>query len=386
MTDTDRILYTKPSITDREIAYADDAVRTGWGAKCYDYIHRFEKAFAEHLGVKYAYATSSATGALHLGMAALDIGPGDEVIMADTNWIATAAPVVHLGARPVFVDIRPDSWCLDPEKVEQAITPRTKAIAAVHIYGNLCEMDALNQIARRHGLAIIEDAAEALGSSYRGKRAGSMGSFGAFSFHGTKTFTTGEGGMFVTNDDAIYEKVLHLGNHGRKPGISAEFWADIVGYKFRISNIQAAIGLGQVERADELIARKREIFHHYHENLNGLPGIRMNPVRTDCESGYWLPIVAFDAMAGISREDLREAMREENIDARVVFWPLSSLPPFGSGPGAPNAVEFSAHGICLPSYHDMTTAQQDRVIRVLHELSMATGFRRSRPAKIAVNL
>ena len=157
-------------------------------------------AFRQHLGVKYAIATSSCTGALHMGLAALGIGPGDEVIMADTNWIATAAPIVHLGAKPVFVDILPDSWCIDPELVEAAITPRTKAIIAVHLYGNLCDMDRLLAIGQKHGIPIIEDAAEAIGSDYHGKRAGSMGKFGTFSFHGTKTLTTGEGGMFVTND------------------------------------------------------------------------------------------------------------------------------------------------------------------------------------------
>ena len=204
-----RIYYTKPSITELEVRYATDAAANGWGEKCYEYIHRFEEAFKAHLGVKYAIATSSCTGALHMGMAALGIGPGDEVIMADTNWIATAAPIVHLGAKPVFVDILADSWCLDPALVEAAITPRTKAIVAVHLYGNLCEMDALLAIGEKHGIPVIEDAAEAIGSVYHGKRAGSMGKFGTFSFHGTKTVTTGEGGMFVTNDAALYETRPH---------------------------------------------------------------------------------------------------------------------------------------------------------------------------------
>jgi perosamine synthetase len=190
-----RILYTKPSITELEVRYATDAAANGWGDRCYEYIHRFEEMFKAHLGVKYAIATSSCTGALHMGMAALGIGPGDEVILADTNWIATAAPIVHLGATPVFVDILPDSWCLDPERVEQAITPRTRAIIAVHLYGNLCDMDRLLAIGERHGIPVIEDAAEAIGSVYKGRRAGSIGKFGTFSFHGTKHH--GEGGLFV---------------------------------------------------------------------------------------------------------------------------------------------------------------------------------------------
>ena len=208
-----RILYTKPSITELEVAYATDAARNGWGDHCYEYIHRFEEAFRQHLGVKYAIATSSCTGALHMGLAALGIGPGDEVILADTNWIATAAPIVHLGAKPVFVDILPDTWCLDPNLVEAAITPRTKAIIAVHLYGNLCDMDRLLAIGEKYGISVIEDSAEAIGSIYHGKRAGSMGAFGTFSFHGTKTLTTGEGGMFVTSDANLYEQVLTLSNH-----------------------------------------------------------------------------------------------------------------------------------------------------------------------------
>lgn len=242
---SNQIHYTKPSITELEVRYATDAAANGWGEHCYDYINRFEAAFAEHLGVKYAIATSSCTGALHMGMAALGICPGDEVIMADTNWIATASPVVHLGATPVFVDILKDSWCLDPEEVEAAITPKTKAIIAVHIYGNLCDMDRLLTIGKKYGLPIIEDAAEAIGSVYHGNRAGSMGKFGAFSFHGTKTLTTGEGGIFVTNDAVLYENVLTLSNHGRARGQTKQFWPDKVGFKYKMSNIQAALGCAQ---------------------------------------------------------------------------------------------------------------------------------------------
>lgn len=169
-----KIPYTKPSITELEVGYATDATRFGWGDHCFDYIHRFEDEFKKHLGVSYAIATSSCTGALQLGMHALGIGPGDEVILAETNWVATLAPILHLGATPVFVDILPDTWCLDPSKVEAAVTPRTKAIVAVHLYGNLCDMEALLAIGSAHGIPVIEDAAEAIGSIWMGKRAGSI--------------------------------------------------------------------------------------------------------------------------------------------------------------------------------------------------------------------
>lgn len=360
-----RIHYTKPSITELEIRYATDAATNGWGEKCYEYINRFEEAFKAHLGAKYAIATSSCTGALHMGMAALGIGPGDEVIMADTNWIATAAPIVHLGAKPVFVDILSDSWCLDPELVEQAITPRTKAIVAVHLYGNLCEMDRLHAIGEKHGIPVIEDAAEAIGSIYHGKRAGSMGKFGTFSFHGSKTVTTGEGGMFVTNDPALYEHVLTLSNHGRARGQTKQFWPDMVGFKYKMSNIQAAIGCAQIERIDELTRRKREIFLYYRDRLATIPGISMNPEQAGTVNGAWMPTVVFNKKTGVTRESLQASFAAENIDARVFFHPLSSLSMFDGQPQNVHARSIPERSINLPSFHEITPSQQDRVISIV---------------------
>jgi perosamine synthetase len=360
-----RILYTKPSITELEVKYAADAAANGWGANCYDYIDRFEALFKDHLGVSHVIATSSCTGALHMGMAALGIGPGDEVILADTNWIASAAPIVHLGAKPIFVDVRPDSWCIDPDLAEAAITPRTKAILAVHLYGNLCDMERLLAIGEKYGVPVIEDAAEAIGSEYFGKRAGSMGRFGAFSFHGTKTITTGEGGMFVTNDPALYERVLTLSNHGRARGQTKQFWPDMVGFKYKMSNIQAALGCAQMERICELIARKRQIFHYYRDSLRDLSGVEMNPEPTNIVNGAWMPTVVFDEQTGVSREKLVAAFAADNIDARVFFHPLSGLPMFDAVRSNHHAWSIPERAINLPSYHDMTTADQDRVIAVV---------------------
>ena len=356
-----RIPYTKPSITDLEIRYATDAVTNGWGERCYEYIGRFEDAFCAHLGVKHAIATSSCTGALHMGLAALGIGPGDEVILADTNWIATAAPIVHLGAKPVFVDILPDTWCIDPALAEAAITPRTKAIIAVHIYGNLCDMDRLLAIGERHGIPVVEDAAEAIGSVWHGRRAGSMGRFGTFSFHGTKTITTGEGGVFVTNDDALYEHVLTLSNHGRARGQTKQFWADMVGFKYKMSNVQAAIGCAQLERVEELVARKREIMQAYRNAFAGIPAISMNPEPAGTVNGSWMPTVVFDPSTGVTRERLLEAFRAENIDARVFFWPLSGLSVFGGRPTNPIANGTARRAVNLPSFHEATTGQIESV-------------------------
>jgi len=355
-----RIYYTKPSITELEIRYATDAATHGWGERCYEYIDRFERQFCAHLGVRHAIATSSGTGALHLGMAGLGIGPGDEVILADINWIASAAPIVHLGAKPVLVDVLPDTWCLDPVAVEAAITPHTKAILAVHLYGNLCDMDALAAIAKKHGLHLIEDAAEAIGSVWQGKRAGSMGVFGAFSFHGTKTITTGEGGIFVTSDDALYERVLTLSNHGRAVGESRQFWPERVGFKYKMSNVQAALGCGQIERIDELINGKRRVFERYRVVLHGLP-LTMNPEPPGTANGYWMPTIVADASASFDREALLAAFKADRIDGRVFFWPLSSLPSFESCPQNSVSHSLSARAINLPSYHDLDDAGIERV-------------------------
>ena len=360
-----KIYYTKPSITELEVSYATDAARNGWGDRCYEYINRFEEMFRQHLGVKYAIATSSCTGALHMGLAALGVGPGDEVIMADTNWIATAAPIVHLGAKPVFVDILPDSWCIDPELAEAAITSRTKAIIAVHLYGNLCEMDQLLSIGQKHGIPILEDAAEAIGSVYHGKRAGSMGKFGAFSFHGTKTLTTGEGGMFVTNDDDLFEKVSTLSNHGRSRGQTKHFWPDMVGFKYKMSNIQAAIGCAQLQRIDELIIQKRKILCCYREGLREYEGVELNSEPVGTVNGAWMPTAVFQPKTGITRGKLLSAFAAEDIDARVFFWPLSSLDIFPSCEYNMNSRSIPDRAINLPSYHDMVENDMLRVINIL---------------------
>jgi perosamine synthetase len=355
-----RIHYTKPSITELEIRYATDAATNGWGDRCYEYIGRFEQLFREHLDVKYAIATSSCTGAMHMGLAALGIGVDDEVILADINWIAPAAPITYLGAKPVFVDILPDTWCIDPQKVEAAITPKTKAIVAVHLYGNLCDLDALLAIGEKHGIPIIEDAAEAIGSVWHDQRAGSMGAFGTFSFHGTKTITTGEGGMFVTSDQQLYEKVLTLSNHGRAKDQSRQFWPDMVGFKYKMSNIQAAIGCAQLERIDELIAGKRRVFEYYRNGLKGLP-LKMNPEPEGTRNGYWMPTIVVDEGVEFDRDLLLEEFKKNDIDGRVFFWPLSILPMFEEVPNNKLSLNLYQRAINLPTYHDLDEREMDVV-------------------------
>lgn len=359
-----RIHYTKPSITDLEVEFATDAARNGWGSACYAYIERFEREFARLLDVPYAIATSSCTGALHLGLAAAGIGEGDEVIVADTNWIASVAPVTYLNATPIFVDVLPDSWCINPVAAEAAITPRTKAIIAVHLYGNLADLTALKAIADRHGLLLIEDAAEAFGSIYHGTRAGAFADFGVFSFHGTKTLTTGEGGIFVTSRADLYEKVLTLNAHGRAPGQTKQFWSDIIGYKYKMSNLQAAIGCAQLERASELVAGKRRVFETYSRLLGDLP-LRMNPEPKGCVNGYWMPTIVVDESVAFDREAALAAFSANEIDGRVFFWPVSMLPMFENKPE--NRVSYSLYSraVNLPSYHDLTDEEITRVTNVI---------------------
>lgn len=357
---TVKIPYTRPSITDLEVQYTIDAATNGWGEHCYDYIYKFEDAFKAHLGVEYAIATSSCTGALHMGMAALGIGASDEVILADINWIATAAPIVHLEATPIFVDILPDTWCLDPDMVEGAITSRTKAIVAVHLYGNLCDMSRLLEIGAKYNIPVIEDAAEAIGSTYHGKPAGSIGTFGTFSFHGTKTITTGEGGMFVTNDPELYEQVLTLSSHGRARGEKKQFWSERVGFKYKMSNVEAALGLAQIERVEELIAEKRRIFETYARKLSDLP-LTMNPEVEGEVNGYWMPNIVVDGGIPFDRDGLLKEFENDEIDGRVFFWPLSSLPMFDVV-NNPNSASISPRAVNLPSYFDMSDAEIMRVV------------------------
>ncbi len=363
-----KIHYTKPSITELEVKYATDAAANGWGERCYEYIYRFENLFKEHLGVKYAIATSSCTGALHIGLSAIGIKPGDEVILADINWIACAVPITYLGAKPVFVDILPDTWCIDPSKIEPAITSKTKAIIAVHLYGNLCEMDEISAIAKKHNLCVIEDAAEAIGSVYKGKRAGGIGDFGTFSFHGTKTITTGEGGIFVTNREDLYETVLTLSNHGRNAKNPKQFWAEMIGYKYKMSNVQAAIGCAQMERIDELIAKKRHIFYQYKNAFSDNPGISMNPEKEGTINGYWMPTLVFDKSLDFNRERLLNRFKENNIDGRVFFYPLSFLPMFEEK--RENAVSYDIfeRAANLPSYHDISDKDIDRVVEIVKKI------------------
>jgi len=333
---------------------------------------RFEARFAEHLGMRHAVSTSSATGALHLGLAALGIGPGDEVIVPDITWIASVAPIVHLGATVRFADIDAETWCINPASAQTLINSRTRAIVAVHLYGNPADVVRLGDICAAAGISLIEDAAEGMGTLIDGRRAGSFGCLSIFSFHGTKTMTTGEGGMLVTNEENLAERVRVLNNHGRSPGRAADFVPDMVGYKYKMSNIQAALGLGQLERIEELVSRKQETLELYRNRLSHLASLRLNTCSARDRLGGWMPTAECVANARITTGLLRAAFLAAGIDARAVFPALTSLKIFEySSDDCPVACGFATRAINLPSYHDMGTSEIDRVCATLESVVTA---------------
>jgi perosamine synthetase len=311
----ERIPVAAPSITDREVELVADAARTAWRQNHYAFNARFERMLADYVGVGHAVAVPHCTAALHLAIAAIGVGPGDEVIAPDVTWIASVAPIVYVGAEPVLVDIRADTWCIDPAAVEAAIGPKTKAIVGVDLYGSTCDWERLQQIADRHGVALIEDAAEALGSVHHGRRAGGFGRVSAFSFHGSKTVVTGEGGMLATGDPALFERVLFLRDHGRKVG-DRFFLNSEIGFKYRMSAVQAALGIGQMERIDELIAQKRAIFGWYRDRLASMNGITLNAEPPGTLNSYWMTTVILDPSFGLDKFALMAEFEKRNIDTR----------------------------------------------------------------------
>lgn len=347
-------LTAGPSITEKEISYVTDAVTNGWNSHWGDYVAKFERTFAEYVGTRHALSTSSCTGALHLILAGLGVKPGDEVIVPEITWIATASAACYMGAKPVFVDVEEDTWCMCPKSLAKAITPRTKVIMPVHIYGHPANMDEIMPIAEKHGIDVVEDAAPSLGANIRGKRTGSFGRAAAFSFQGAKIMVTGEGGMLVTNDTELYERIKGLWDHGRDP--HKTFWNSSIGYKYKMSNIQAALGLAQVERIEELVEKKREIYRWYAEGLQGCPHIKLNAERPGCRNIMWMSSLILSETSPITREELMKKLKEANVDSRPFFYPMSVFPMFEAA-NTPVAAKVSKGGINLPSGHNLTKDQ-----------------------------
>jgi len=352
-----------PSITDKEVAYIAEAARTGWHQDYLKYIKLFEEKFGAHCDREFALTTSSGTGALHLAYAALGVGDGDEVIVPNITWIASIDPALHMGAVPVFADVERDTWCLDPNDIEHRITDRTKAILVVHLYGHVADMDPILRIAEKHGLKVIEDAAQAVGAGYHGGRAGSLGDVSAVSFTGTKTMVTGEGGMLLTNDRETYEKAAHLNDHCQDPG--KRFWNQGLGYKYKMSNIEAACGLAQLERLDELLAKKRQIFSWYRDRLGKHAELQLNCERSETTNSFWMTTLVVDGDCGIQKEELMDQLAEYGIQTRPFFYPLSQLPPLAAEADTPVSLDLSPRAINLPSAHDLTEDDVDYVCSAL---------------------
>jgi perosamine synthetase len=340
------ILTAGPSISSREAVYVNEAVTTGWNTHHSDFIKHFESEFAERLGVKYAMATSSCSGALHLSLLSLGVGKGDEVIVPDITWVATASAVAYTGATPVFADVDRKSWNISVETVAPLVNSRTKAIVPVHLYGYGAPMNSLSKFAKENGLYLVEDAAPAIGTEINGKLAGSFGDFGCFSFQGAKLLVTGEGGMLVTNNKDLYEKAWKIQDHGRKPGT---FWIEELGYKYKMNNITAALGLAQIQRADVQILRKREINSLYRRYLNNNELIGFQEEIENSKSICWMNSITLSDQVTSSVSDLAVFLKQNGVDSRPVFPTIHKYPMWETDVINANAAYISDRSLNLPS-------------------------------------
>jgi perosamine synthetase len=352
---TERIPVASPSLIGNEREYVLDCIDTTWISSAGKYVSQFESAFADFCQVEHAISCCNGTAALHLALLAMDVGPGDEVIVPTLTFVATANAVSYCGARPVFVDSEPETWNMDPAQIEARITPRTRGIIAVHLYGHPVDMDPLLDIARRHGLFFVEDAAEAHGAEYKGRRVGRLGDLATFSFYGNKIIATGEGGMVVTDDAALARKMLQLKGQGQD--FERRYWFPVLGYNYRMTNIQAALGLAQLEKVDWHLARRREIAGWYQELLGGHPLLALQPEKPWARNVYWMNSVVLAQGFPLDRDETMRRLAEEGIETRPFFYPMHTLPIYRSlaGGGAfPVAESVAARGMNLPSSAGLT--------------------------------
>lgn len=348
-----KIPVYQPTLNGLEKSYVNECLDTSWISSKGKFVPLFEQKFAQYTGVKYATSVCNGTVALHLALVALGIGSGDEVIVPTLTYIASANAVAYTGATPVFVDSLPDTWQMDPEDVRKKITPQTRAIMAVHLYGHPCEMDALVEIAREHDLFLIEDCAEAFGTFYKGKHVGGFGDISTYSFFGNKTITTGEGGMVVTNDDTLFDRSVHFKGQGLAK--HRQYWHDVIGFNFRMTNICAAIGLAQLDQADDFLARKRRIAECYKENLEDLP-VTFHEEVGDVRHSYWMSSLLVEDPE--QRDPLREALAAAGIETRPLFYPVHTMPMYSHKyQRHPVAENLGWRGINLPSWPGLELEQ-----------------------------
>lgn len=347
MSDTNnkKIPVYRPSLAGNERRYVNQCLKSTWISSKGEFLSKFEEKFVDFTGSKYAVAVSNGTTALHLAILALGIGSGDEVIVPTLTYISSVNVIAYAGAKPVFVDSEANAWQIDPTDIEKSITRRTKAIIVVHLYGHPCEMNSIMEIARRHHLFVIEDCAEAFGSLYHGRHVGNFGDIATFSFFGNKTITTGEGGMVTTKNQHLRNRVVHF--RGQGLAANREYWHDVVGYNYRMTNVCAAIGLAQLENAAKLIARKRAVAEWYQQFLHGLPVV-FQPESPGNKNSYWMcSIVAKNEKI---RDGLRALLKNSGIETRPFFNPVHLMPMYDQGESFPVAERLSKTGMNLPSY------------------------------------
>jgi len=363
------IPIAEPSLGEEELRNVVEAVKTNWISSKGKFIPEFEKSFANYCDVKYGIATSNGTTALHLALAALGIRSGNEVLVPSLTFISTANVVGFCGATPIFVDSHPDYWCTDPSKLEENITEKTKAIMPVHLYGHPCDMDPIFEIAKEHNLFVIEDAAEAHGAEYKGKKIGGFGDVSCFSFYGNKIITTGEGGMCVTDNEELAEKMKVLRDHGEDP--KKRYWHKWVGFNYRMTNLQAAVGVAQVKRLEEFIQKKRKIVEWYNDALRPLSEkglIRLHPEMPWAKSTYWMYSILVENDFPISRDELIKKLEENGIETRPFFPPIQAQQPYISHTEkTPIAVELSLKGINLPSSVNLTKQDIEFITKKIKE-------------------
>lgn len=359
------IQIARPKLVGNERRYVDDCLDSGWISSVGSYVEQFEHAFAGMVGSTYAASCSNGTVAIHLALLALNIGPGDEVIVPTLTYVATANAVVYCGATPVFVDSEPDTMNLSPSAVALAITPRTKAVIAVHLYGHPADMGALRSICEPRGIRLVEDAAEAHGASIDGRKVGTLGDIATFSFFGNKILTTGEGGMVTTNDGDLDRLVRLFKGQGQDP--ERRYWFPIVGYNYRMTNIAAAIGLAQVESIDTHLADRRRVAAWYDRCLAALAHRLQLPIdRQGCDNVRWLYTVVLRDKVVIERNELIGLLAADGIETRPVFYPMHHMPPYhDSAASMPVAEHLAANGISLPTHGHLT---EDDVVYICERL------------------
>jgi len=341
-----RIPLYQPDLSGNVKAYVNECLDTNWISSRGPFVEKFEQEFARKVDVRHAASVCNGTVALHLALVTLGIGPGDEVIVPTLTYIASVNAIAYTGGTPVFVDSLRDTWQMDPEDVERSVTPKTRAILAVHLYGQSCDMDALTSIARKHRLFLVEDCAEGFGTRYGNRHVGTFGHISTFSFFGNKTITTGEGGMVVTNDKTLDERARHFKGQGL--AAHREYWHDVVGYNYRMTNIAAAIGLAQLERADELIARKREVAQAYARHLGDAP-VELHREAAGTQHSHWMVSILVERPE--QRDLLRRHLAAAGIETRPLFFPVHTMPMYVHGyRNHPVAQDLAWRGINLPSF------------------------------------